>query len=102
MPGAVGRVTLALKEQLCSLPSGEDGARGRGGRGTSQLQEKPVQHSAGAATSLRGRCGCPARGRAGAGSQCQRNIDAVRILRKSRGDPPTENNWGTETANLVK
>lgn len=99
MPGAVGRVTLALKEQLCYLPGGEDGARGRG---KSQLQEKPVQHNGGAATSLRGRCGCRDRGRAGAGSQCQRNIDAVRILRKSRGDPPTENNWGTETANLVK
>lgn len=99
MLGAVGQVTLALKEQLCCLPSGEDGAPGRG---KSLLQEKPVQHSGGAATSLRGRCGCWDRGRAWAGSQCQRNIDAVRILRKSRGDPPTENNWGTETANFVK
>lgn len=95
----MGRVTLALKAQLCCLPSGEDGARGRG---KSLLQEKPAQHSGGAATSLREKCGCWDRGRAGAGRQCQRNIDAVRILRKSGGDPPTENNWGTETANLVK
>lgn len=92
MPGAVGRVTLVLKEQLCCLPSGEDGARGTG---KSLLQEKPVQHSGGAAASLRGRCGCWERGRESVPKEYE-NIEKI------RGDPPTENNWGTETANLVK